>query len=570
MKNDTQNNVTLIITCDNEHINDININYFKTIFFDVILYTEKNNECLNEIVSNIETEYFSIADIYDIVFYQKIESELQYLKSLHKYTKYEYFNKQDIVLITLCYNEIQILPFAVQYWKRLCNKVIVYDNGSTDGSLEYLLQDEFHNFIEVRNFRYSDNNKINDDELSNFKNNIWKEFRNTKYKWAIVCDVDELFYIKDFSNFLRKINDNNIDVIKCKGYQLVCAKFPQYHSSSLFHHLVKFGIKDSKFNKCLMFNLQTIYEMNYDNGAHLCHPVCNNYKDIVIYQYDDVRLYHAKYITFDYIKNKYKSLSKKLSQNNIEHGYGREYNFDEQKLYDNYINMIDNCEFIDDWFDDEKIIDKNIIDTYQEIIQPTKNNNCCIVIPIYKEHLNKKERISLLQLFNIMGKKYDIICIYPNSLINENYMQMSNYINFVPLNDEWFESIYTYNQLCLNWKFYKIFSNYKYMLLYQLDSYINYDNLDYFISLDYNFIGAPHYAPHLICGNGGFSLRKIESMINILKNCNIDYNIYEDIFINSKIINKTPINICRFFAICDEQEVQENILTHKPMGYHYF
>lgn len=44
----------------------------------------------------------------------------------------------NIVVYTFCYNEIQILPFVEQYWRRFASKVVVYDNGSTDGSLEFL------------------------------------------------------------------------------------------------------------------------------------------------------------------------------------------------------------------------------------------------------------------------------------------------------------------------------------------------------------------------------------------------------------------------------------------------
>jgi hypothetical protein len=108
------------------------------------------------------------------------------------------------------------------------------------------------------------------------------------------------------------------------------------------------------------------------------------------------------------------------------------------------------------------------------------------------------------------------------------------------------------------------------MLIYQLDSILYYDNLEYFMSLNYDFIGAPHNAPYRMCGNGGFSLRKIKQMINILKYCDIDYTIYEDIFINSKIINKTPINICRMFALSWPKEDEFTKYIYQPMGEHYF
>ena len=58
--------------------------------------------------------------------------------------------KYKICWITLCYNEIDILPFVSKYWEKTgVDKVVVFDNGSTDGSIEELSK---HQFIDVRHF----------------------------------------------------------------------------------------------------------------------------------------------------------------------------------------------------------------------------------------------------------------------------------------------------------------------------------------------------------------------------------------------------------------------------------
>lgn len=61
-----------------------------------------------------------------------------------------------IYVYTFCYNEIDILPFIIEYWKQYATKVIVYDNDSTDGSDLYLKQ---YDWIEVR--KYNTNNTFN-------------------------------------------------------------------------------------------------------------------------------------------------------------------------------------------------------------------------------------------------------------------------------------------------------------------------------------------------------------------------------------------------------------------------
>nr|DAF73136.1 MAG TPA: hypothetical protein [Caudoviricetes sp.] len=33
-----------------------------------------------------------------------------------------------VIVYTFCYNEIDILPFAADYWRRFAARVVVYDN----------------------------------------------------------------------------------------------------------------------------------------------------------------------------------------------------------------------------------------------------------------------------------------------------------------------------------------------------------------------------------------------------------------------------------------------------------
>ena len=92
---------------------------------------------------------------------------------------------------TFCWNEMEILPFAVQYWKRFADKVFVYDNGSDDGSVEYLSK---FDFIEVQH--YDTRNELNDYVLRDMKNSVWKKSRE-EADFAVVCDLDECLYACD-------------------------------------------------------------------------------------------------------------------------------------------------------------------------------------------------------------------------------------------------------------------------------------------------------------------------------------------------------------------------------------
>lgn len=152
-----------------------------------------------------------------------------------------------------------------------------------------------------------------------------------------------------------------------------------------------------------------------------------------------------------------------------------------------------------------------------------------VSIPVYKNMLSEFEKASLVQCCKILGK-YDFSIVCSNDLDIKEY---ENILNFYNINykaerfeKKFFESIERYNQLMLDANFYKKFSKYDFMLVYQLDAYVFRDELGYWCKKDYDYIGAPWFEGFSlniddaklldIAGNGGFSLRKISSFIDVL------------------------------------------------------
>lgn len=155
-------------------------------------------------------------------------------------------------------------------------------------------------------------------------------------------------------------------------------------------------------------------------------------------------------------------------------------------------------------------------------------NTCAIIIPIYKPTLNCVEEIALNRLKNVIGTSRDIYLIAPDNLDTTAYDNIYGiHLNTIYFPQYYFESTATYSHLCLNYNFYNEFSDYEYMLIYQLDCYLFSDEIDFWCSKGYDYIGPPilstdcgwntvvetvngkKYKP--MVGNGGFSLRKIET-----------------------------------------------------------
>jgi hypothetical protein len=136
-----------------------------------------------------------------------------------------------------------------------------------------------------------------------------------------------------------------------------------------------------------------------------------------------------------------------------------------------------------------------------------------IVIPIYKSNLHRDEIISLRQCCSVLSR-YPIVIAKPESLDITNLRQQYPRLETEDFPDEYFQSIESYNRLMLSSVFYERFLDYEYVLIYQLDAFVFRDELAFWCSKSYDYIGAP-WIPR------GRFWKGIKNIFNLL----IDHNI---------------------------------------------
>jgi hypothetical protein len=159
----------------------------------------------------------------------------------------------------------------------------------------------------------------------------------------------------------------------------------------------------------------------------------------------------------------------------------------------------------------------------------SENNLCAIVVPIYKEILNENEIHSLKQCLSIL-KKYPIYLVTYKELSTDVYKDVFEFynvsVNFEYFDNEYFKDLSGYNSLMMKKEFYDRFSNYKNILIYQLDCFVFRDVLESWCNRGYDYIGAPWFDDNLsheeganlwAVGNGGFSLRRISAFMNLFE-----------------------------------------------------
>ena len=234
--------------------------------------------------------------------------------------------KYTVDIITFCYNEMTILPWVVDYWKRIARRVYVFDNGSTDGSKEFLAKFDFISTIDISALT---KNKLDDGLHIWIKNNLFKLLNSD---FSILCDMDEYFNnIESTLDILRNGECKGIRPIYC---DMVCKETPEYKKNSLFHEYNDLCRPGN--SKCLIIDNSKVSEINYLPGAHTLTGLSNN----EIWNCIDVYCFHIRYLSPEYMLYRRHLSDNRLSQENITHGWGVHYQYDDNRTLQDYYKFL--------------------------------------------------------------------------------------------------------------------------------------------------------------------------------------------------------------------------------------
>lgn len=237
-----------------------------------------------------------------------------------------------------------------------------------------------------------------------------------------------------------------------------------------------------------------------------------------------------------------------------------------------------------------------------------------VLIPFYKAQLSDYESIALQQCKKVLSN-HQIIAIKPHNFTLPAQAKIAHEESF---NENYFTSIHGYNNLMLSSEFYERFLDYEYILIYQLDCFVFKDELNYWCSQSWDYIGSPwikktynknvfqlaflilknyfssdielkagsNNQKSLInkVGNGGFSLRRVKlfHQLCLSRKADIDYyleqktHLYnEDVFWSIEVNRATiklkipPLDIALRFSF-EVPAIKSELLTEEnmPFGCH--
>lgn len=180
-----------------------------------------------------------------------------------------------------------------------------------------------------------------------------------------------------------------------------------------------------------------------------------------------------------------------------------------------------------------------------------------VVIPIYRPTLSTLDRVSLSQTVSVLGS-HPLVVVHPEGLDTSALAAEFPQLEFKAFAPEYFDGVAGYNRFMLSEDFYSAFLDYEYILIAQLDVYVFRDELDDWCRRGYDYVGAPWlgrdvYRFPLVrqfvqlysawkrrrgqrtqfdrygrVGNGGFSLRRVKSHLDVLRQMPDVVRLYAD------------------------------------------
>ncbi|APH56964.1 Glycosyltransferase [Granulibacter bethesdensis] len=225
-------------------------------------------------------------------------------------------------LYTVCWNEADMLGFFFRHFDSWVDRYVIYDDGSTDGSLEIL---EAHPKVELRRFErvHTDSFVLSHKAMHE---NAWKESRG-KADWVVITAIDEHLWVKDqpMRRYLQARMAEGVTCIPALGFDMNSENFPS--DDGLLVGKVTSGRARRFFNKLGIFNPDAIMETGFAEGRHSAQPQGN----IRLPARDELMLWHFKHLGYDRNAERQEAQGARLGSVDVQNDWGHRYRWNEEK-----------------------------------------------------------------------------------------------------------------------------------------------------------------------------------------------------------------------------------------------
>jgi hypothetical protein len=217
-------------------------------------------------------------------------------------------------LYAACWNEADMLGFTFRHYDPWVERYVIFDDGSTDGSLELLAD---HPRVELRRLprTHSDSLVLS---LRDLYDHAWKESRGAA-DWVVVVNLDEHLHHPDVGGYLSACRKAGVTAVPALGYQMVSDTYPE--PGSCLAESVPRGVPWEPMCKLALFDPDAIDEIDYAVGRHRAEPTGR-----VIYpERDELLNLHFKMIGLDRVEGRHAEQRTRLLERDRGERWGHRY-----------------------------------------------------------------------------------------------------------------------------------------------------------------------------------------------------------------------------------------------------
>jgi len=237
-----------------------------------------------------------------------------------------------IHLYTASWNEELIIPFFLRHYEPLVDRIIVYDDDSTDRSLELLAACPK---VEIRPLQRGAQSFL--DAHHALFETCWHESRG-QADWVCLADLDEFLFHPDWHLYLAAEKEAGITTIQANGYDMVSETFP-LPGLDLPTTLTK-GRRDFHLDKTSLFVPDAIDRINFTVGRHNCTPTGRIVSPEIRY----LQLRHFKSLGLDYVLERNHALGGRLNQEDRARGWSTHYSRHDDSIRAEFLQQLAHAE----------------------------------------------------------------------------------------------------------------------------------------------------------------------------------------------------------------------------------
>lgn len=216
-------------------------------------------------------------------------------------------------LYAVCKNEVRLTPWFLQHYESCVDRFFVYDNGSTDGTLELLAG---HPRVDIRHFETE--GLYDEDAIVSIKNAAWKTSCG-QADFVIVCDMDEFLFHPDMPALLSVMMQRKYTLLKPRGYQMVSESLPAFTGTRRLCEICPMGVADfHNYSKQVLFDPNQV-DIRYRPGAHRANPQGR----IRLFESSRAKLLHYKNVDRAEVLRKTQDYRAIFSPRSLAQGYSR-------------------------------------------------------------------------------------------------------------------------------------------------------------------------------------------------------------------------------------------------------